>query len=269
MLKPFRGREVFGAMAFLSQTTRRFSDVMRQMDFNAEPLVFTMHQQEVEELPHALGNIGAAGEEYGIPGIRSASEEAFACFHKNIGKEMDRSGLAQLYGLLEAVRATFLNVIKDTLLLSVSGESVRYFNGDRLGFGEAVEDAFPSSTFDAREASRCRALERWTACVMHCMRALEPALLAMAENVLGSPPKKENWHEVLKEIEQKIEAEKKAGKHAALQFESSAATHFRDIKDGWRNHTMHAKMSFGEEDAVAAYDATRSLMRHLSKQLSE
>jgi hypothetical protein len=171
--------------------------------------------------------------------------------------------------LLEGLSATFINVIKEVLLLNVSTEAVRFYSGDRLGFGVEVDDAFPSSIEDAREASRCRALERWTASVMHSMRALEPALLALAHKVLGQAPAKDTWHLILKEIEAKIEAEKKAGKHAAFQFESEASAYFRDIKDAWRNHTMHAKTMFGEEDAVAAYDATRSLMRHLSKRFSE
>jgi HEPN domain-containing protein len=271
MLKPFRNREIFGALSYLAETRRRIGDIIEQMRAVGPAVAsFTFHETELATIPDTFSNFGAAGQEFEIPGILAAAEEAHELFKEITAKpSADQSDLFRFQSALEGLRATFINVMKDTLLLSIGPDGVRYYNGDRLGFGAEVEEKFPSSTPDAKEASRCRALERWTASVMHCMRALEPALLALAEHVLGKPPKKENWHDVLKEIEDKIEAEKKVGRHAKLQFESAAANYFRHIKDAWRNHTMHAKMWFGEEDAIDVYDATRSLMRHLSKRFSE
>jgi len=51
-----------------------------------------------------------------------------------------------------------------------------YYQDDRPLFGEAVANAIPNSTVEIAEAGRCFALERWTACVFHLMRAVELAL---------------------------------------------------------------------------------------------
>ncbi|HST51346.1 MAG TPA: hypothetical protein VLJ61_04985 [Pyrinomonadaceae bacterium] len=45
-------------------------------------------------------------------------------------------------------------------------------------FGQKVADRFPSASYDIAEASKCFALERNTACVMHLMRAAEVGLKA-------------------------------------------------------------------------------------------
>lgn len=40
-------------------------------------------------------------------------------------------------------------------------------------FGEVVYNVFPDARRDIAAAGRCYALDEWTACVMHLMRALE------------------------------------------------------------------------------------------------
>jgi hypothetical protein len=52
-------------------------------------------------------------------------------------------------------------------------------------------------------------------------------------------------------------------------FFSEAATHFRFLKNGWRNHAMHARVKYTEEEADEIYRSVRALMRHLSERLCE
>lgn len=270
MLRPFRNREVFGALSYLAETRRRLADIIEKMDDVGPEALFTFQEPELEQIPNTLGNFVMAGREFEIPGIAAAAEEAHDLFGQLTAKpNLNRNDVLRFQTAIHGLQATFINVAKDTMLLNVSVDGVRYYIGDRLGFGDEVENKFPSSKDDSREASRCRALERWTASVMHCMRALEAPLLAFAKDVLEKPPKKNTWHLIIKEIEDEIEAQKKAGKHSELQFESQAANYFRHVKDAWRNHAMHAKAFYGEEDAIEIYDGTRSLMRHLSKRFSE
>ena len=143
-----------------------------------------------------------------------------------------------------------MNVIREVGLYVMSQGASDYYDGPKMGFGGDVAEAFPSAIYDIQEASRCRALERWTACVMHSMRALEPALLSLAAHMNATVVRKD-WWPILKGIREEVERRKDEGLHAAMQFESEALSYFRDIKDGWRNHTMHAKMQFDEEGAVA------------------
>ena len=140
-------------------------------------------------------------------------------------------------------------------------------------FGDEVDRAFPSAQYDISEAGRCLALRRSTACVVHLMRALEVALENLA-NELGMSPTTENWHTVLDEIEKEI---KSRNKHTHGQkwkdedepYFAKAATHFRMIKNAWRNHAMHARDKYTAEEAEEIYGSVRSFMRHLSARLSE
>ncbi|MCL6682888.1 hypothetical protein [Sphingomonas alba] len=211
----------------------------------------------------------AAGEEYEIPGIGSAAQEVLDIVESlDANPVLDANGVSHFKHHLSALHSTFINVIKDIPIFVLSTGSVRFLEGDGVGFGEAVDDAFPDAQFDASEASKCRGLERWTACVMHCMRALETPLVALAERV-GADTSKENWHELLKGIEDELKARSKRAVGAeAAQFEAEAAAHFRHIKNAWRNHAMHNRENYGEEQAVLIYDNTRALMRHLAEELT-
>lgn len=141
------------------------------------------------------------------------------------------------------------------------------------GFGEAVSTAFPSAVYDIVEAGKCLTFSRSTACVMHLMRVLEVGLSALA-NKLGIKLKSDNWNAILNLMEKEIRS-RTSETHGAdwkqkdEPFFAEAATHFRFLKNGWRNHAMHARVKYTEEEADDIYRTVRALMRHLSERLSE
>ena len=140
-------------------------------------------------------------------------------------------------------------------------------------FGEQVDEAFPSARHDITEAGRCLALRRSTACVLHLMRALEPGLASLAA-ALGVDHADAYWQNIIDRIEKEIRSRNK-GTHGKKwkdedePFFSEAATHFRMIKNAWRNHAMHAKDKYTDEEAEKIYESVRSFMHHLSARLSE
>ena len=140
-------------------------------------------------------------------------------------------------------------------------------------FGEQVDDAFPSARHDILEAGRCLALRRSTACVLHLMRALEPGLASLAA-ALGVDHANTNWQTIIDRIENEITSRNKGThgekwKNEDEPFFAEAATHFRMIKNAWRNHAMHAKDKYTDEEAEKIYESVNSFMRHLSERLSE
>ena len=140
-------------------------------------------------------------------------------------------------------------------------------------FGVEVDDAFPSARFDITEAGRCLALRRSTACVVHLMRALEVGLSSMA-SALGMTLTNENWNTALNDIEKEIRSRTRAThgdkwKNEDEAFFAEAATHFRLVKNAWRNHATHGKAKYTDEEAESIYQNVRSFMRHLSGRLSE
>ena len=133
-------------------------------------------------------------------------------------------------------------------------------------FGDNVEEAFPSAQYDISEAGRCLALRRPTACVLHLMRALEVGLASLADT-LGMTLTTENWNTILNDIETEIRSRTKATHGQAWKdkdepFFAESATHFRFIKNSWRNHAMHAKDKYTEEQAEEIYNSVRSFLAY-------
>lgn len=154
-----------------------------------------------------------------------------------------------------------------TLLVMPSG-NVRYYEPSELLFGPQVEDAFPSSAPEIADAGRCRALGMWTACVMHLMRAVEPALNALAARYSVQPD--QNWNTALNQIEAKLRGVQQSRDGAeAEQWASEAAVHLRGVKNAWRNHAMHGRARYNEDEAVKIYNSVQALMQQLAEQLHE
>jgi hypothetical protein len=140
-------------------------------------------------------------------------------------------------------------------------------------FGSDVDDAFPSARYDIEEASKCLALRRSTACVMHLMRTLEIGLESLADN-LGKNLSKQNWNTILNELETEIRARTRTTHGQSWvdtdePFYTEAATHFRLVKNAWRNHAQHARAKYTGEEAEDIYHSVRAFMRHLSRRLRE
>ena len=140
-------------------------------------------------------------------------------------------------------------------------------------FGEQVDDAFPSARHDIAEAGCCLALRRSTACVLHLMRALEPGLASLAA-ALEVDHANTNWQTIIDRMESKITSRNKGTndekwKNEDKPFFAEAATHFLMIKNAWRNHAMHGKDKYADEEAKKIYESVKSFMHHLSKRLSE
>ncbi|HEX3363964.1 hypothetical protein [Phenylobacterium sp.] len=93
------------------------------------------------------------------------------------------------------------------LFLVVQPDTAEYFDQEAL-FGPEVYEAFVTPREDIREAGSCYALGRYTACVHHCMRALEPALEVMASD-LNVPFGVDHWNALIEQIESRI---REAGK---------------------------------------------------------
>lgn len=82
-------------------------------------------------------------------------------------------------------------------------------------FGERVWRAFPKAIHDIEEAAKCLALNRATACAMHCMRAIDIGLSKLIAESFGDPDyltETSEWGKIVHRIHK--EADKKDGKIA-------------------------------------------------------
>ncbi|MEJ7811355.1 MAG: hypothetical protein WKG32_13170 [Gemmatimonadaceae bacterium] len=190
--------------------------------------------------------------------------------------------------------------LADRRFLYVSNKVVPYYESPFEGW-DGVREVFPDAEYDITEAGKCFALGCHTACVLHLMRVLEIGLRRMAKR-FGVSVADKAWHNVITGIQARINAidsgdtsrarrksregklrqgtpahgaprtdkEKKADERAArrtkaaLHFYSLAATQFRFFKEAVRNYAMHARTTYGEDQARTIYDAVRAFMVSLA-----
>jgi hypothetical protein len=131
---------------------------------------------------------------------------------------------------------------------------------------------FPTSFQELDRAGTCYALGQPTSSVFHSMRALEPALAALAKpfNVSSAH---DNWQNVIQQIEaavrtlggqakspQKIEDEK---------FFGGATSHLYFVKNAWRNHVAHTRDSYSDDEAAKVMQHSLEFIESLCPRLQE
>jgi len=213
-----------------------------------------------------------AAAELGMGGPKKIAKDAFdGCAAILAGPIQDVWGLRQLVSHGDRLLHAFMGELEGHLMFVVTPARAGLLQSPEERFGEEVAIAFPSAAHDIREAGKCFALERYTACVFHCMRTMEAGLAKLTKAL--SLDLSSNWNNALNQIEKEIRS-RNAGAHSSgwkqdETFFSESAAHFRVVKDAWRNHTMHGHEIFDERRARAIYDNIAALMRHLAKRLSE
>jgi len=139
-------------------------------------------------------------------------------------------------------------------------------------FGAEVANAFPSASFDISEAGGCLAFDRGTACVFHLMRVMEVALRLLGDSLKLPISTNRTWDSILRKCDQETSkrfADKSAEWMGNEVFLSGAAAHLRNVKDAWRNPTMHVEAKYTEDEARNVFTQVQSFMRHLATQLAE
>jgi hypothetical protein len=164
------------------------------------------------------------------------------------------------------------NEMEQELYLQVPHERAPYWQ--MLGIvSDDAKDKFPGAALELRSAGNCYALDLPTACVFHCMRALEFGLGALAKDV-HLVWAKEQWHNIIEMIESKLKSERETlprglPKDERLNFLSQAAKEFFYFKDGWRNYVSHNRLTYDETQAFQIFGHVRAFIEHLCRELRE
>ncbi len=163
------------------------------------------------------------------------------------------------YGEVKSMLHDFFHRIADEI------ESARFFAvPERVlldfkeadGFGYEVARALPSAHTDIQESISCYILGRHTASVFHLMRVLEIALKSFGD-WLGVPlSKSQTWGEIINTIENSRGQKKRTDQLSEVIF------HLTNVKNAWRNPTMHVERTYDEE---LARDLLRETRRFTAK----
>ena len=160
------------------------------------------------------------------------------------------------------------------IFLAIDNKHVPYYEQYNEGW-EGVLNRFPSAAQDIEEASKCLALNRYTAVVFHLMRVMETGLGVVAATLNDpsiDPKSHPNWQFIINRFQNEL---KKAQNQRAPEWQadepfwSGVAVRLAAVKDAWRNPVMHVRGKYTEEEALDVWNHVQSFMRHLSTKLSE
>jgi hypothetical protein len=221
----------------------------------------------IRELGSALGELQRECEKHGLDSSVNQMLRIRAYFDTG---DVRTTVLSQLLG--EVVVRLEEDLHGETFL-AVPRVRVPYYEPKSPLFGVEVDDAFPSTAFDIAEAGKCYALYRNTACVFHLMRVLEIGLGTLAKQ-FNEPYDHANWETIINRVEKILKDYDKLPNRPPTwkddrEFYSQCASHFRVVKDAWRNYTAHARGKFDEQEAYDMLGSVRGFMQKLATRLHE
>jgi HEPN domain-containing protein len=151
----------------------------------------------------------------------------------------------------------------------------RTIRTDALYTGADDDEAagkFPIANRNIKAALRCYLCSEDTAAVFHSMRAVEKCLESVALRYRVDFAKRQ-WHNVIEEIEKAIvklgNGPASSQRDIELEASSRAALQFRWIKVAWRNHVMHGRATYGDEESWKVVEHARDLTVEVSSYLTE
>lgn len=167
--------------------------------------------------------------------------------------------------------------LKKRLFLHIPSERSKFWptQNEPHPFGAVVASSFPSANYDIYNGAICLACGQTTASVFHLMRTLEVGLGVLGGK-FGVSLTHTNWAPALDQIESKIKGMRADPVWKQLpdckeqqEFYAQAASHFGILKDAWRNHAMHVRGKYTQDEAEQIFSSVKAFMQRLSVKLSE
>ncbi|MER8645747.1 hypothetical protein [Mesorhizobium sp. M1252] len=161
----------------------------------------------------------------------------------------------------ETLNQTFRDELESSRLFALNARAADCFALATETFGADVIDKFPDAEHDLEEAGKCLATARNTATVFHLMRALEVTLQFLCGK-LSITNTQRVWGHLLSDLNQKIDAMAKGEQKSRW---AAASSYLWQVKEVWRNETMHPKQTYTDEEAREVFEASRVFIRHAAK----
>lgn len=226
----------------------------------------------------------AFSEEQGMAWRRSFELLGTECSHlglmasaKTCAKIVELASQDARYGdmarLNEELRIRLQDELGSVLCFSVALGRQELVKNDDL-FGANVAKAFPTASFDIKEAGQCMAFERWVAAVFHLMRVAEIATVTIGERI-GYSSHKKGFGEVLKYMDSQLSIARSDYARASelfkgdIEFLSDVSAQMHSVNQAWRQRVSHLDKKYSEEEAMRIWDATKGLMQSLATKVTE
>lgn len=204
---------------------------------------------------------------------------------KELGLRLSANKILELYSAIKAgIDSDKFSAQSAELYKRINEElESRWFGSVPTDRGDYLEDKwivpdsslaqhFPTATTELRAAGRCYAYGESNACVFHSMKAMEVGMNALAQR-LGVPFRVEQWHVVIQSIESAVR-QRSAGKKTPRRlkddkFYGECAAHLFFVKNAWRNHVMHVREHYNDQQAEKILDRSRTFLEGAAERLRE
>jgi hypothetical protein len=201
---------------------------------------------------------------------------ALAAFKLQLKSSPPLSSYQAIHSQIISVLASVQDELRNRTFVFIPESKADFFEQAAL-FGEAVNLSFPSAKGHLKSAGNCLAADLHTATVYHLMCVVELGLRALSKKLHVAKVKKTmrielgTWEDIIKALEAKVNGSFPRTKKGQqdLDFYKSAFIEYRAFKDFWRNKVMHARVEYGEHDALAAFEHVRAFMQRLAQRVSE
>lgn len=200
---------------------------------------------------------------------------------KELSEELETPAPTQnfqwLIDRIDAIEKLADKELRGKLFLYIPAEQAKYWPTEKrqFPFGETVANKFPSTNFDAGNSGHALAVKLPTAAVFHLMRVLETGLSVLAKQ-FGVSTDRTNWQNIIEQVESKIRNMPNDPTWKAMpdwkdkqEFFSNAASGFAIFKYAWRNHTMHVREVYDDDQAELIFLTVRSFMQKLAERMAE
>lgn len=261
--------------------------------------LFHLYCTKLEEFQHALGH-RAESRGQDSPVTTEEAKEALTII-QDISQECKRINLERSLERLERLTSLLprytelkfslthliwemneLNIaiaadLGDRRFFSISEEEAKLYENDDL-FGTEVSSRFPKANDESRIAGTCYAMNNYTGCVFHLMRAVEYGARTMLKELgvqthENRPIELCDWGGLgaalnVKLNDLSIGRRNDAQKMQDFEFFSYPIHEFEKFRT-WRNKVSHLREEYLPGHTKDIMDATERYLRHLATRFNE
>jgi hypothetical protein len=181
---------------------------------------------------------------------------------EEMGKENEIE-MSRFVEMIIGVESRIETDLQRELLARIEPKRTIFYKDEKAFLGEDIISQLSKITTEAKEAGKCFAFERYTACAFHLMRIMEYVVQEFAKKVrIDFDPDEDSWGPILDRIwKQKIEGWPKS----PTKKKYSACYKLMDGIREWRNNIMHQGEWYTEERVEELRGTVKSCVRDFLK----
>lgn len=227
-------------------------------------------EERVQTLFTSMGAIRETSENLNMRASKANIQKTFdtlsVLMTNGLVNGIDRDGLNVLISQLSTLLTFAVEELATYKFISILPENAEIFSEPLSKFDDQIMESFPGVTFELEEAGKSFALNRYTACIFHLMRAMEYGVGKLARELNATVVNKNGetlaWGILTANI--KSEVEKLNGgpeKDSWLEVHSMLYS----VNRAFRTKTAHPEKIYTQEQALSAISAVNGFLSHMAE----